>query len=76
MAVNIFAGVATQYPIGSLADRWDRRAVIAGVCALATAAGGSIVAFPGMPHALFLALSAMFSGLALTIYSLGYLPRQ
>ncbi len=71
MAVNIFAGVATQYPIGALADRWDRRGVIAGVCALATAAAGSIVAFPGMPHALFLVLSAMFSGLALTIYSLG-----
>ena len=71
MAVNIFAGVATQYPVGALADRWDRRAVMAGVCALATAAAASIVAFPGMPHALFLALSAIFSGLALTIYSLG-----
>jgi MFS family permease len=71
MAVNIFAGVTTQYPIGALADRWDRRTVIAGVCALATAAAGGIFAFPEMPHALFLALSAVFSGLALTIYSLG-----
>jgi MFS family permease len=71
MAVNIFAGVTTQYPIGALADRWDRRAVLAGVCAIATAAAGCIVAFADMPHALFLALSATFSGLALTIYSLG-----
>jgi MFS family permease len=71
MAVNIFAGVTTQYPIGALADRWDRRAVIAGVCALATAAAGGIFAFPDMPRALLLALSAVFSGLALTIYSLG-----
>ena len=71
MAINIFAGVTTQYPIGALADRWDRRAVIAGVCAVATAAAGSIFAFPEMPHALFLLLSAVFSGLALTIYSLG-----
>jgi len=71
MAVNIFAGVTTQYPIGALADRWDRRAVIAGVCALATAAAVGIVAFPEMPRVLFLALSAVFSGLALTIYSLG-----
>jgi MFS family permease len=71
MAVSILAGVATQYPIGMLADRWDRRAVIAGVCALATVAAGSIVAFAEMPRVLFLALSAVFSGLALTIYSLG-----
>jgi len=71
MAVNIFAGVATQYPIGTLADQWDRRAVLAGVCALATAAAAGIFAFPDMPRALFLALSAVFCGLALTIYSLG-----
>ena len=71
MAVSILAGVATQYPVGMLADRWDRRAVIAAVCALATVAAWSIVAFAEMPRALFLALAAVFSGLALTIYSLG-----
>jgi MFS family permease len=71
MAVNIFAGVATQYPVGALADRFDRRAVIAGVCVLATAAAASIVVIPDLPRAMFLALSAIFSGLTLTIYSLG-----
>jgi len=71
MAVIILAGVTTQYPIGALADRWDRRAVIACVCALATAAAVSILVFAGMPRTLFLALSAVFSGLTLTIYSLG-----
>ena len=71
MAVNIFAGVMSQYPIGALADRWDRRGVIAGVGAVATAAAVAIAAFARMPHVLFLALSAVFSGLALTIYSLG-----
>ena len=71
MAVSILAGVATQYPVGTLADRWGRRAVIAGVCALAAAAAASIVAFPEMSHGLFVALSAVFTGLALTIYSLG-----
>jgi MFS family permease len=71
MAVNIFAGVCTQYPVGALADRTDRRAVMAGVGALATLAAGCIVMFRGMPHALLLALSAVFSGLALTTYSLG-----
>jgi MFS family permease len=71
MAVNIFAGVTTQYPVGMLADRWDRRAVIAGVCALATAAAVGILVFAEMPQVLFLALSAVFSGLTLTLYSLG-----
>jgi MFS family permease len=71
MAGSILAGVATQYPIGSLADYLDRRAVIAGVCALATAVAGTIVLFDEMPRALFLGLSAIYSGLVLTIYSLG-----
>jgi len=71
MAVNIFAGVTTQYPVGALADRWDRRTVMAGVCAVATLAAAGIAVFAGMPHALFLVLSAVFTGLALTIYSLG-----
>ena len=71
MAGSILAGVATQYPIGSLADRMDRRAVIAGVCAMATLVAGGIVVFAQMPRAVFLTLSAVFSGLVLTIYSLG-----
>ena len=71
MGISILAGVATQYPVGTLADRFGRRAVIAGVCALAAAFAASIVAFATMPHALFVVLAAGFSGLVLTIYSLG-----
>jgi MFS family permease len=71
MAGNILAGVVTQYPIGSLADRLDRRAVIAGVCAVATALSVSMVAWTDMPRALLLVMSALVSGLVLTIYSLG-----
>jgi MFS family permease len=70
MAVSILAAVLTQYPIGRLSDRMDRRTVIAGVCTLAMLIAGSIVVFPEMPHAAFLALAAMFSGFALTLYSL------
>jgi MFS family permease len=69
MAVSILAGVVTQYPIGRLSDRMDRRTVIAVVCALATVVAGSIAAFEAMPHLAFLALAAVFSGLALTLYS-------
>jgi MFS family permease len=70
MAVSILAAVLTQYPVGRLSDRMDRRTVIAGVCTLATLVAGSIVAFPRIPHALFLVLAAMFSGFVLTLYSL------
>jgi MFS family permease len=70
MAASILAAVATQYPVGRLSDRMDRRTVIAGVCALAMLVAAGIVAFPTMPHAVFLALAALFSGFALTLYSL------
>src|ERR1700689_3570029 len=70
MGLNILAAVLTQYPVGRLSDRIDRRTVIAGVCTFATLLAGSIAAFGAMPHVLFLALSALFSGSVLTLYSL------
>ena len=70
MAGSILAAVATQYPVGRLSDRVDRRTVIAGICTFAMLVAGSIVAFPAMPRALFLVLSAAFSGFVLTLYSL------
>jgi MFS family permease len=70
MAVSILAAVVTQYPVGRLSDRIDRRTVIAGICTCAMIVAGSIVVFPQMPHALFLTLAALFSGFALTLYSL------
>ena len=36
MAVSILAAVVTQYPVGRLSDRMDRRTVIAIVCTIAT----------------------------------------
>jgi MFS family permease len=70
MAVSILAAVATQYPVGRLSDRMDRRTMIAAVCTLAMLTASSIVIFRDMPHALFLALAALFSGSSLTLYSL------
>jgi MFS family permease len=70
MAVSILAAVATQYPVGRLSDRMDRRTVIAGVCTFVMLVAGTIVAFRNMPHAVFLTLAALFSGFALTLYSL------
>ena len=42
MAVSILAAVLTQYPVGRLSDRTDRRTVIAAVCTLATIVAGSL----------------------------------
>ncbi|HVO46439.1 MAG TPA: MFS transporter [Steroidobacteraceae bacterium] len=70
MAVSILTAVLTQYPVGRLSDRMDRRTVIAIVCTIATSAAVSIVIFPRLPHPVFLVLAALFSGFALTLYSL------
>jgi MFS family permease len=70
MAVSILAAVLTQYPVGRLSDRVDRRTVIASACFLATLVAIGIEAFGPLPRALFLPLTALFSGAALTLYSL------
>jgi len=70
MAVSILAAVLTQYPVGRLSDRVDRRTVIAGACTIAMVVAASIVVFSPLPRALFLLLTALFSGSALTLYSL------
>jgi MFS family permease len=70
MAVSIFAAVLTQYPVGRLSDRIDRRTVIASMCLIGTAVAAVIELFGPLPRALFLLLTALFSGAALTLYSL------
>jgi MFS family permease len=70
MSVSILAAVVTQYPVGRLSDRIDRRTVIASACLLATLVAAILVAFGSLPRPLFLALAALFSGSALTLYSL------
>ena len=70
MAVSIFAAVLTQYPVGRLSDRIDRRTVIASVCLLATLVAATIELLSPLPRVLFLLLAALFSGSALTLYSL------
>jgi MFS family permease len=70
MSVSILAAVLTQYPIGRLSDRMDRRTVIAGVCTLATVVAAILAIFNELPRYLFLLLAALFSGSVLTLYSL------
>jgi MFS family permease len=79
MAGSILAGVVTQYPVGMLADRVERRAIIAGVSALAAVLGLWIAVsrsmspamLPAMSGALLLTVASVISGLVLSVYSLG-----
>ena len=70
MGVSILAGVLTQYPVGRLSDRMDRRTVLAAVCGLATVVAGVLFTFKELPHPLIVGLSALLSGVILTLYSL------
>ena len=69
MAVSIFAAALTQYPVGRLSDRTDRRTVIAFACLIATLAA-AVAAIWVLPPAVRLLVAALFSGAALTLYSL------
>ena len=71
MAGSILAGVVTQYPVGMLADRLERRAVIAGVSALAALLGLWLALSKGVPAGALLAVASVISGLVLSVYSLG-----
>jgi len=70
MGVSILAGVLTQYPVGRLSDRMDRRTVLAAVCALATVVAAVLFTFKELPHPVIVGLSALLSGVILTLYSL------
>jgi MFS family permease len=70
MAVSILAAVLTQYPVGRLSDHTDRRTVIASMCLIAAVAAAAIEILATLPRIAFLVLAALFSGAALTLYSL------
>jgi MFS family permease len=69
MSTVIFGGVALQWPLGLLSDRFDRRRVIviafAGV--LATGLGLALISAVGP---LLLVLGALFGGLSFALYPL------
>lgn len=57
----VIGGAITQWPIGSLSDRFDRRSVIAVVAALAAMSGVSLYLI-GNEHALYVLLLGAFYG--------------
>lgn len=71
MTVAVFGGLALQWPIGWLSDRYDRRGVICAV-SMAAAMLAAGVAYAGglrwLP--MLYVLAALFGGASFTIYSL------
>ena len=59
-----------QYPIGWLADRMDRRKVLA-ICAASGIVGAALAPFAVSSHALFYPLLLIWGGTILGIYSVG-----
>lgn len=69
MSVVIAGGVALQWPLGWLSDRFDRRAVIVGTLAGATAVC-AVLAWIAAPGATLLIFGALFGGLSFALYPL------
>ncbi len=67
LSVTVLGGAILQWPIGKLSDRWDRRLVLAIVCAVACAV--SISALNPAPT-LRLLVFFLFGGLVFSVYSI------
>lgn len=65
----IAGGVALQYPLGMLSDRFDRRRVII-ACFLVVAAISAALASLPLPHIGTITLGSLFGGFAFTLYPL------
>jgi MFS family permease len=70
MGISILAAVIGQYPIGRLSDRVDRRTIMAWVSSVASGSAVLLVVFLRMPRLIFFPLTALFSSMAFTLYSL------
>ncbi|GLR78938.1 MFS transporter (plasmid) [Azospirillum oryzae] len=69
MSVLILGGMALQWPLGRLSDRFDRRSVIIGLTATLSLISVCMIAAAGMNQHLALMLVApLFGGLSFTIY--------
>ncbi|PKP92596.1 MAG: MFS transporter [Alphaproteobacteria bacterium HGW-Alphaproteobacteria-16] len=69
MFIVILGGVALQYPLGRLSDRFDRRRVIVFAFGgtVAASLGIALIGTPGLP---LLILAALFGGLSFALYPL------
>lgn len=70
MGLVLLGGMLLQWPIGRISDKLDRRKVIAGVTFLAGLLALVAAIVPGLPFWALLALTFMFGGMTLPMYSL------
>ena len=67
MSIAIAGGVALQWPLGWLSDHYERRGIIVGALAAATAISAALAVI-GAPGAPLMLLVAVFGGLAFALY--------
>lgn len=70
MSAMILGGVALQWPVGRLSDRFDRRRVITAVTVLAAVTALVAVPVSALSNTGLFALVCLFGGLSLPMYSL------
>ena len=70
MSVIIIGGIALQWPVGWLSDRFDRRRVIAAVTVLLTLSSIALYSVDANEWLWLLAAGFVFGGFSLTLYSL------
>ncbi|HYD30656.1 MAG TPA: MFS transporter [Azospirillaceae bacterium] len=69
MTALILGGVALQWPLGRLSDRFDRRTVIIGLSAALTLTSLAMIGAAGLDRPLILlAVAPLFGGLSFTLY--------
>lgn len=69
MSAAIAGGIALQWPLGKLSDLFDRRKVILGTLAAASAASLAVL-FLGAAYLLLLGAIALFGGIVFALYPL------
>jgi MFS family permease len=72
VSLIVVGGALSQWPVGRISDRVDRRLVLAAVCAGAAVIGLVMFFGEGMPPAARLALGACFGACALPVYWISF----
>jgi MFS family permease len=70
MAATISGGAVLQWPVGYLSDRFERRAVLIGVCLAGAGAALATWVAVGISHLALLGCAFVYGGLAFSVYSL------
>ena len=70
MGAAIFGGLAMQWPVGRLSDRYDRRMVIFAIAVLTTLSSLGLATLSGTDKVPVIALAALYGGFSFTLYPL------